>query len=75
MRDVISLTAFGLLFGSIAASLTVRLIASMLYQVTTHDPKAVVIAIATLAFVALAAGYLPARQAAHVDPVTSLRSE
>jgi putative ABC transport system permease protein len=75
MRDVISLTAYGLLFGSIAGLLAVRLIAGMLYQVTTHDPKAVGIAIATLAFVALAAGYIPARRAAQVDPVTCLRSE
>jgi ABC-type antimicrobial peptide transport system permease subunit len=75
MRDVISLTLFGLLFGSIAGSLAARLIASMLYQVTTHDPKAVGIAIATLALVALAAGYIPARRAAQVDPVTCLRSE
>jgi putative ABC transport system permease protein len=75
MRDVISLTAFGLLFGSISGSLTARLVASMLYQISTHDPKAVGIAIATLLLVALAAGYVPARRAAHVDPVTCLRSE
>jgi putative ABC transport system permease protein len=75
MRDVISLTAFGLLFGSVVGSLAVRLIANMLYQVTTHDPKAVAMAISILALVALVAGYVPARRAAHVDPVTCLRSE
>jgi ABC-type antimicrobial peptide transport system permease subunit len=45
MRDVISMTACGLLVGSFVGSLAVRLIASMLYQVTTHDTEAIGIAI------------------------------
>jgi predicted permease len=75
MRGVISLTISGLLLGLILGSLAVRLIASMLYQITTHDPEAVGIAMATLAVVALIAGYIPAKRAALVDPVTCLRSE
>lgn len=75
MRDVTSLTASGLLLGFILGSLAMRLIASMLYQVTTHDPATVGIAVAILAIVALLAGYIPARRAALVDPVTCLRSE
>jgi ABC-type antimicrobial peptide transport system permease subunit len=46
---------------------------SMLYQLEGHDPGAMAIAIVLLACVALAAGFIPARRAALVDPMHALR--
>jgi ABC-type lipoprotein release transport system permease subunit len=46
---------------------------SMLYELEGHDPAAVIVAVVVLALVALAAGYLPARRAALVDPTRALR--
>lgn len=52
-----------------------RLLKSMLYDVTPADPVVLTVVVGILLAVALAASYMPARRAAHVDPLTALRSE
>ena len=46
---------------------------SMLYELNGHDPIAFAMAVVLLAGVALAAGFIPARRAALVDPMSALR--
>ena len=46
---------------------------SLLYELEGHDPVALGIAVVLLACVALAAGWMPARRAAMVDPMHALR--
>jgi ABC-type antimicrobial peptide transport system permease subunit len=75
MRDVALLTVTGLLFGSMVGLAVVRFIASMLYRVTPYDPVALGVAVTTLTMVAVLAGFIPARRAARIDPVSCLRSE
>jgi putative ABC transport system permease protein len=62
----------GGLAGSLAAG---RLLAGMLFQVDTRDPWTLAAAPALLFGVALAAAWLPARRAARIDPVRTLREE
>ena len=60
------------LIGAIAAS---RVLASQLFGITSTDPLTFGGVVLTLAAVALAACYIPARRAANVDPVNALRYE
>ncbi len=46
---------------------------SMLFELEAHDPGAMALAVVLLACVALAAGFIPARRAALVDPMHALR--
>ena len=50
-----------------------RLARSLLFELQAHDPLALSLAVVLLACVALAAGWVPARRAASVDPMHALR--
>jgi ABC-type antimicrobial peptide transport system permease subunit len=52
-----------------------RVMRSVVFGVTTHDPVTFVALPIAVLSIALAAAYLPARRAARVDPVTTMRSE
>jgi len=52
-----------------------RLLRSLLYEVSPADPVALGAAVALLAAVAFAAHWVPARRAARVAPVEALKSE
>jgi predicted permease len=52
-----------------------RFVAALLYGMKPFDPGSVGGAIAVLALVAAAAGFVPARRAAKVNPVAALRQE
>jgi len=58
----------------VAAALALgRAARSLLFELQGHDPAAVVGAVALLALVALAAGFIPARRASMVNPMNALR--
>ena len=52
-----------------------RVLAALLYQVRPADPLVFSSLALLLLMVALLAGYIPARRATQVDPLTTLRSE
>jgi len=59
---------------AVAAGLT-RLMSSMLFGVTPVDAATFAAAAGVLLVAALAASYIPARRAAAVDPVETLRGQ
>jgi predicted permease len=75
LGGTLRLAAAGIVAGLAAAFFLSRFLASMLYAVTVHDPVTFVSVPLGLVCLALLAGYLPARRAMKVDPVTSLRYE
>ncbi|HEX7361888.1 MAG TPA: ABC transporter permease [Bryobacteraceae bacterium] len=69
------MAVLGVVIG-IAVSLAVtRLLSSLLFGIGTTDPLTFIGVAVLLAFVALAASYIPARRAMRVDPMTALRYE
>jgi predicted permease len=70
-----SLTAVGLVIGLVLALILTRLFASLLYNVKSTDPVTFLGITVGLAVVAALASYLPARRAARVDPIISLKHE
>jgi putative ABC transport system permease protein len=73
--EAMKLVIIGSAIGLAAALAFGRVMASLLHGVSASDPATFVIVLILLAAVALVACYLPARRAARVDPLISLRSE
>jgi len=69
------LTAVGAVLGVAASLAGTRVLAGILFGLTPTDPATLAGAVVVLLAVALAAGYLPARRAARVDPLVALRTE
>ena len=69
------LTAVGVAIGLALSFLLQRLIEAGLLGVASSDARITVSLAAILAMSALAAGYLPARRAAAIDPTVALRGE
>ncbi|HZP07131.1 MAG TPA: FtsX-like permease family protein [Terracidiphilus sp.] len=64
----------GIAIGVIASFAIARLIASLLFQTAPTDPLTFAAMVVLLAGVALLAGYLPARRAAKINPMVTLRA-
>jgi putative ABC transport system permease protein len=75
LRQGLTLTLGGVVVGFVAAFALTRLLASMLFDVTTTDPVIFVVVPLVLIAVAVMATLLPARRAARVDPMIALRAE
>jgi ABC-type antimicrobial peptide transport system permease subunit len=67
--------AIGLALSFIASAALSGLMASFLFGLSALDPASFLGASGFLALVAPAAGYLPARRATRIDPMTALRWE
>jgi predicted permease len=75
LREALLLLGIGLVVGAGLALAAARTASSMLFGLKPYDPATLAFAITTLALVAIAASYIPARRAAGVDPMVALREE
>ena len=72
---VVIIAVSGIALGVACALPAMRVLAALLYQVRPADPLVFSSLALLLLMVALLAGYIPARRATQVDPLTTLRSE
>ena len=70
-----TVAAAGMAVGLAAAVVLTRSMRSLLFEVEPHDPATFGAILALLGLAALTASYAPARRAARIDPMISLRSE
>jgi len=75
LRESMLMVAIGVVLGVAASVAAGRLVAAVLFGLSPTDGWTMAGAIAVMVAVSLAAGYLPARRAARVDPMTALRYE
>ena len=75
LRQGIQIAAIGLAAGLIAVFVAGRALSSMLYQVTLFNPATLFWTSLVLVGTVLIATYLPARRAAQLDPMRTLRDE
>jgi macrolide transport system ATP-binding/permease protein len=71
----IALSIVGAALGIAGALVLTRYLDSLLYGVRPSDPETFVAVALLLTLVSLAASYIPARRAMHVDPMVALRYE
>ena len=75
VRDVALMLVLGVAIGSAAALTLTGFARTILFGLTPTDPGVFAVAALVLAAVGMLAGWLPARRAAHLDPLVSLRHE
>ena len=74
-REGIVVAAIGLVVGTAGALALSRLLSGLRFEVAPTDPLTFALLAATLAAVALAASFIPARRASRLDPLVAIRAE
>ena len=75
LRRTARLAVAGAVTGIAASLALTRVLTKSLFEVTPNDPATLAAVVLAILVVALAAGYLPARRAAHVEVLTALPQE
>ena len=75
LRQALFLSTIGLLLGIALGLASRKLLAATLFGITFVDISVYAAVIVTILAVSLLAAYLPARRAATLDPMTTLRAE
>jgi putative ABC transport system permease protein len=75
LRNALSMVTVGLVLGLLGTFALTRVLKSLLFEVSPLDPAALAIACASIALIGLLAGFLPARRAANLNPVETLRED
>ena len=75
LRGAMNQAGLGLLLGVPVAIGAARLMADQLYGVRAWDPSSILSAVMILTVAAAVAGFLPARRASRIEPMTALRTE
>jgi predicted permease len=74
VAKTLALASAGILAGFVGSFMLSKLLASLLYGVSPTDPTTFAMMILFLLLVSAFAGFLPARRASRIDPISVLRS-
>jgi ABC-type antimicrobial peptide transport system permease subunit len=75
LRHALTVTAGGLAAGAVLAVLLNGVMSATLFGLVSIDATAIGVMTAAIGVTALAAGWLPARRAARLEPTTALRTK
>jgi ABC-type antimicrobial peptide transport system permease subunit len=75
LSETLYVVIIGIAVGVPSAMLFTRLLKSQLYQLSPHDFATMIGAVAVLLAVTFAAGLIPAKRAAAIDPAVALRHD
>jgi predicted permease len=75
LRETIVLVLLGIAIGAPATWAMSRIIASLLFGLSPHDPVTLTTVVALLLVAGVLAGYAPSRRATNMDPMAALRHE
>jgi predicted permease len=75
LGETMLMVVIGSVIGLASALAATRLVSRLLYGLTPSDPSTIALSVLAMIVVAGLAGYLPARKASRVDPMTALRCE
>jgi predicted permease len=75
LKEVALLAGVGIAVGLLGAFYVTRKVESELFGLSPHDPATLTGAVVLLLVVAFAAGFLPARRAATIDPMIAMRTD
>ena len=75
LKQALGLVVVGAVLGILVSIATGRLLASLLFGVSTMDPLTIASVAIILLLVALLACYIPTRRAMNIDPIEALRYE
>jgi len=73
LKQALGLVVIGITLGMLVSLATGRLVANLLFGVSTIDPATIAWVTLLLVIVALVACYVPARRAMKIDPIEALR--
>ena len=75
IMQTLGLAALGMALGAAVSWALARVLSGLLFGVTPTDPTTFAAMLFVLTTVAALAGYLPARRASRIDPMTALRAD
>jgi predicted permease len=75
VRQGLTVAVVGVAAGLVGAWAVTRFMESLLFGISSRDPLTFTVIAALLGLTALLASYVPARRAARIDPMVSLRAE
>jgi ABC-type antimicrobial peptide transport system permease subunit len=75
LRRGVGLVSVGLVIGTTASQATNRLLVGELWNTSLHDPPTLLAVLTGILVIGALACFVPARRAARVDPMVSLRQE